>query len=290
MAAQETEAVLSLNLDRFEKDDLPKRWSKEQPDIWAKVWSGLLGGASKTPVLNLSRDAARIIRAIATDPSGKTREFILVETRMELAPIVRVIDKDKSFARRTVAGVPVWERPDLTVARIGSATLALGTATEVDQLVEVRLGMQSDLKTTGQFYERFQSLDRDAAVRMISRDPAELSRVFHPIFTRELLDSCQLVGMALSLQNPARARLLVKFQSPERATQVASDLKDQPQRLLRLQDSDLLLYTQPPEVDRQDSSLEIRFSIPDNVARLLLQRLARTDAPTVVAAQPTDPQ
>jgi hypothetical protein len=94
----------------------------------------------------------------------------------------------------------------------------------------------------------------------------------------------------LTPQNPIRARLLVKLQSPERATQMARDLHDQPQRLLRMQDSDLLLYTQPPEVDRQDSNLEIRFNVPDNAARLLLQRLAKTDAPTVVAAQPTDTQ
>ena len=28
---QETEAILSINVDQFERDDLPKRWRKDQP-------------------------------------------------------------------------------------------------------------------------------------------------------------------------------------------------------------------------------------------------------------------
>src|SRR5207248_7559360 len=46
---QETEAILSVNLDRFERDDLPKRWRRDQPDVWAKVWSGLLGSGERIP-------------------------------------------------------------------------------------------------------------------------------------------------------------------------------------------------------------------------------------------------
>ena len=287
---QETETIVSLNIDRFEKDDLPKRWGKEQADTWGKVWSGLLGPATATPILNLSRDAAFVTRGIATDSSGKRREFILVETRAELAPVIRSIAEDKSFERRTVAGLAIWQRPDLSVARIGSTTLAVGPATEVNDLVEVRLGMKTDLKTTGQFFDRFESLDRESALRVISREPAELSGIFHPFLPRELLDASQLLGLSLTLQNPVRGRLLVKVQSAERATQLARELQEQPQRLLRLPDSDLLLYIQPPQVDRQDANLEIRFDVPDNVARLLLQRLAKIDTPAVVAAQPSDPQ
>src|SRR6202011_674035 len=56
---QEREAILSINADQFERDDLPKRWRKDHPDVWVNVWSGLIGGAARVPVLNLSRDAAR---------------------------------------------------------------------------------------------------------------------------------------------------------------------------------------------------------------------------------------
>lgn len=283
---QETETILSINVDRFEKDDLPKRWRKEQPDAWANVWAGLTGSAAKTPILNLARDAARVTRAITTDDSGKAREFILVEARKDITPVIRAVSQDKSFDRRTVGGLAVWQRPDLTVARLGPTTLAIGSSSEVDQLVEVRLGIQSDLKITGQFFDRFQALDRDSALRVISREPGDLPRIFHPVFSRQLLDASQLLGLALTLQNPVHARLLLKLPSPERAMQLARDIHNEPQRWLRLQDSDLLLYAQPPEISRDNGNLEIRFNVPENSARLVLQRLGKSDAPTTVAEQP----
>jgi hypothetical protein len=245
-------------------------------------------GAASAPVINLSRDAARITRAVTTDNSGKTRDFILIEARRDVTAMIHSIAQDKSFERGTVGGLPVWQRPDLAIARIGPATLAIGTYGEVEELVQVRLGMQSDLKITGQLFDRFQALDRESALRLISRDPVELSRVFHPIFTRELLDSSQLLGLAVTLQNPMRARLLLKLQSPERATELARAIHDEPQRWLRLQDSDLLLYAQAPEIIRQDTNLELRFNIPEDSVRLLLQRIAKSDAtPAVTTASQT---
>jgi hypothetical protein len=179
----------------------------------------------------------------------------------------------------------VWQRPDLAIARVGPTTLAVGAASEVDELVQVRLGIQSDLKTTGQFFDRFQALDRESALRLISRDPPALSRIFHPIFPTELLQSSQLLGLALTLQNPVHARLLLKLPSSERATQLAQQMHDEPQRWLRLPDSDLLLYAQAPEISRQDANLEIHFNVPENSAQLLLERIAKSDVPTVVAAE-----
>lgn len=282
---QETEAILSINVDRFERDDLPKRWRKDQPDTWTKAWGGLLGGVERTPGLSLSRDAARVTRAVASDKSGKMREFILIEARGDVTPVIRSIGQDKNFERRTIGGLAVWQRPDLTIARVGPTTLAVGASSEVDELVQVRLGMQSDLKTTGQFFDRFQALDRESALRLVSRDPPALSRVFHPIFPTELLDSSQLLGLALTLQNPVRARLLVKSASAEGATRLAQQMHDEPQRWLRLQDSNLLLYAQPPEISREEANLEVHFNVPENSAQLLLQRIAKSDVPTVVAVQ-----
>lgn len=282
---QETEAILSINVDRFEHDDLPKRWRKDQPDVWAAVWSGLLDGATAVPVINIPKDAARVTRAITTDNLGKPREFILLETRSEAAPIVRSIGQDKSFERRTVGGLAVWQRPDLSVARIGPATLAVGANREVEELVQVRLGMQSDLKITGQLFDQFQALDRDSAIRLISRDPTDLARAFHPIFSRELLDASQQLGLALTLQNPMRARLVLRLPSAQRASELAKQIRNEPQRWLRLQDSDQLLYTQPPEITQKDNNLQIRFNVPENATRLLLQRIARSDAAPVVTAQ-----
>ena len=285
---QETEAILSINVEQFERDDLPKRWRKDQPDVWTSVWSGLIGGAARVPVLNLPRDAVRVTRAVTSD-GGRTREFILIESRSDISPVIRSIARDKSFERRTIGGLAVWERPELAVARVGPTTLALGTSTEVDELVRVRLGMQLDLKITGQLFDRFEALDRESALRLISRDPSDLSRIFHPIFVPELLDAAQLLGLALTLQNPVRARLLLKLPSPERASQLARELHNEPQRWLRLQDSDMLLYTQPPEVTRQNANLELHFTVPENSARLLLQRIAKSDVPSSVAQQPSTP-
>src|SRR6266702_2119498 len=169
---QETEAILSINSDQFERDDLPKRWRKDQPNSWPAIWSGLVGSAGQTPGLNMPRDAVRITRAASTDESGKTREFVLVEARRDVSRAVRMIAGDKSFEKRTISGLPVWERPpDFAVARVGPATLAVGALNEVDELVFVRLGMKPDLKITGQLFDRFQALDRESAPRLISRNP-----------------------------------------------------------------------------------------------------------------------
>jgi hypothetical protein len=279
---QQTDVILSINVDQFQRDDLPKRWQKEQPDAWQNVWNGLLGSAGRIPGLNVSRDAIRITRANASDDNRIVREFLLIEARSDVSGVIRTVQTDKSFQRRTVSGLPVWEKPDLALARVGSNTLAIGTSSEVDQLVRVRLGMDLDLKITGQLFDRFQALG-DSALRLISRAPADLPRIYHPIFAPELLDNSQLLGLALTLQNPVRARLLLKAKSPESASDLARNIHSEPQRWLRLQDSNLLLYSQAPEVTRQAANLELHFNVSDDTTRLLLQRIGKTDTAAVVA-------
>lgn len=283
----ETEVILSLNIARFEQDDFPKRWRKDQPDAWSKVWSGLIGSSARLPSENLPRDAARLTRALTND-AGQMREFILIQNHGDVSQVVRAIAQEKTFERKSINGLPVWERPDLSVARVGPTTLAVGATNEVDELVRVRLGMQLDLKITGQLFDRFQALDKESALRLISRDPADLSRFFNPVVPHELLESAELFGFALSFQNPLRGRILLKLPSVERATQLARDLQSDPQRWLRLPDSDLLLYAEPPDITRHDTNLELHFNIPEDSARLLLQRIARSDTAQAVAAQPID--
>jgi hypothetical protein len=279
---QETDTILSINADQFERADLARRWRKDQP----KLWPALIGAAASTSGLDLSRDTTRITRAITTSETGETREFVLVEARRGAPKVVRAVAADKAFQKRAISGLPVWERPpDFAVARIGPATLAVGAPAAVDELVLVRLGMKPDLKITGQLFDRFQALDRESALRLISRNPPDLSRVFNPIFTRELLEASQLLGLAVNLQNPVKARVLIKVNSSKAASEVARNLHDHPQQWLQLPNSQLLLYSRPPEVQRSGSSnLELRFEVPENSARLLLERLAKTDAAQVVTA------
>ncbi len=289
---QETDTILSINTEQFERANVAKRWRDEQP----KLWPALIGPAASVPGLNLPRDAARITRALTTSETGQTREFNLIQSRRGLAKVIRTIANDKTFQRRAVSGLPVWERqsasaeptagkPGFALARVGPATLAVGAPEEVDELVLVRLGMKPDLKITGQLFDRFEALDQESALRLISRDPADLSRVFHPIFSRELLEASQLIGLAVDLQNPVKARILIKVNAPKNAADLARNLRGNPQQWLRFPDSQLLLYSQSPEIQTQgDSNLELRFTMPEDSARLLVQRLAGMDVPEAAVA------
>ena len=74
-----------------------------------------------------------------------------------------------------------------------------------------------------------------------------------------------------------KARLILKAKSAQAATDLAARIRNEPQRLLRLQDSDQLLYVQPPEVDVSGADIQLRFDVPENSARLILQRFAKTN-------------
>jgi hypothetical protein len=219
-----------------------------------------------------------------TIDAGTTREFVLVESRGDISRVIRSIEKDKAFERRPISGLPVWLRSDFGLARVGPKTLAVGSVPEVEELVRVRLGIKPDLKTTGQLFDRFQALNQGNALRLISREPSKLAQIFHPIFTRPLLDAAQLLGLSLTLQNPAKARLVLRCRSAADAIDLAGLIKSDPQGWLRLQDSELLLYTQAPEIDTQGTDLQLRFDVPEKSARLLLQRIAKTDGPPALAA------
>src|SRR5262245_41059883 len=298
---QETDTILSINADQFERANLAKQWRDARP----KLWPGLIGPAASVPGLNPIRDTARITRALTTDETGETKEFNLVQSRRGLSKVIRTVADDGNFERRSKNGLPIWQlkssatepsqssgapagtavTPQFAVARIGPATLAVGTPKEVDELVLVRLGEKPDLKITGQLFDRFQALDHESALRLISRDPPDLSRVFHPIFSGELLAVSQLIGLAVNLQNPVKARILVKVNAPKKAADIARDLRNNAQQWLRLPDSPLLLYSQLPEIQTQgDSDLELRFTVPEDSARLLLERLAGTDVPEAAVA------
>jgi hypothetical protein len=94
-----------------------------------------------------------------------------------------------------------------------------------------------------------------------------------------------LIGLAVSLQNPVKARILIKVNAPKKAADVARDLRGNPQQWLRLADSPLLLYSQLPEIQTQgDSNLELRFTVPENSALRLVQRLAGMDVPEPAVA------
>ena len=69
-----------------------------------------------------------------------------------------------------------------------------------------------------------------ACEKVPTRDLPDLARVFHPIFARELLAASQLLRLAVNLQNPVKARVLIKVNSSTSATDLARNLHNKPQQ------------------------------------------------------------
>ena len=281
---QATDTILSVNLEQFEREDLPKRWRKDQAAEWQNVWVGLVASAQRTPVLNLPKDAVRVTRALTTNDSGATHEYVLVEAQTDVSRVMNSVERDKAFERRTITGLPIFLRPEFAVARVGPKTLAIGGEDEVASLARVRLGIDPDLKITGPLFDGLQLLKESTALRLVSREPAKLGRMFSPLFNNELLENCDLFGLSLALQNPVKARIIFRTKSVQAAGDLAARIRNEPQRLLKLADSELLFYAQPPEVEVQGANVQLRFDVPENSARLVLQRLAKISPVPAVAA------
>jgi hypothetical protein len=78
--------------------------------------------------------------------------------------------------------------------------------------------------------------------------------------------------------------VLIKVNPSKSVAEIARNLRDHPQQWLRLPNSELLLYSRPPEILRPNSAgLELRFEVPENSARLVLERLSKTEPAQVVA-------
>lgn len=273
---QDTVTILSLNPPQLSSNSFTQAWQKEQPESWRNVFAGLAGAAVHTPVLNISRDAGRITRAMTlSDNNEPEHDYVLVEARGEIGPVLRGISQDKSFSQSTVSGLVVWERPDVAVARVGPKTLAVGSTSEVDRLVEVRLGTEPDLKVEDPLLKELQSLDPDRTFRLVSRSPDDLGRFFGPIFPPELLSSSRLVGLAVTLGKPNKAHLFVRAKDSKTAQHLVADIAKDASRWLSLPGSDFILAAAAPKAERNDADVDLNFDIPDGAAHLLLQRLAR---------------
>lgn len=279
-----TETILALNVERFERDDVIKKWRNESPESWQTTWLGLLGPAAQTPKLKMLSDTARITRAETAIDRG---EFVLVEAKDDVAPVARTLTEDKKTEKREVNGLTVWQQGETSIARVGPRTLAIGPRSGVDDLVRVRLGVLPDLPLESPFFRQFQALDRDSALRLISREPRTLSRFFHPVFSAELLQQAQTFGLAVSLSSPMKAHLVLEFDTVQAAEEMAKNIRADANRWLQFAQTDLKLTDQPPEIKVDGAKVDLHFSVPENSARLLLQRIAKTDAPApTISATP----
>src|SRR5262249_11244650 len=155
--------------------------------------------------------------------------------------------QDKSFTTATVSGLVVWERPDVAVARVGPKTLAVGSLGEVKELVEVRLGTRPDLKIDDPLLKRFQALDANSALRLVSQNPTDLTTLFGPIFPPELLQSARFLGLEMALATPAKAHLFVRVTDQAVAKEWATRWEKETTRWLTIPGSDYALTTEPPK-------------------------------------------
>ena len=277
---QDTAAIFSLNPEQLTQNKFVQTWQKEQPDVWRKVFTGLVGSAVHTPALDLGKDASRVTRAETFGPNGEQQDYVLVETRGDIGPVLRAISTDESFSKTTVSGLVVSSRPDVSVARVGPKTLAVGSLGEVDHLVQVRLGTEPDLKVEDPLLKEFQTLDPDSTLRLVLRSPQDLSRLSDPIFPPELLDAATLLGFAVVLDQPNKAHLLLRTKDAASAKVLAASLQNEPGRWLTLPGSDFVLAKDAPKIEQKEADVDLHFEIPDGAARLLLQRLAKVQPAT----------
>ncbi|MBA2433518.1 MAG: hypothetical protein H0V54_00270 [Chthoniobacterales bacterium] len=288
---RQTVAILSLDIEQFNKGALTNRWRKEQAELWQKVATGLLGPAARTPALNLAESGRRVTRAFAAAERGPNREYVLVEARGDLAPVVRNLTQDDSFTKSTVTGLVIWQRPDVTVARVGPKTLAVGSLGEVDKLVQVRLGTEPDLKITDPLLDLFQTLDPGSALRLVARIPSDLTTFFSPILPPVFLEASTLLGLEMSLATPSKGHLVVRAGDAAKAKSWAASLQNEPTRWLAIPGSDFVLATEAPKVEQKNEKLDLHFDISEGAARLLLQRLAKVQgAPAPTPAPAPVPQ
>lgn len=280
----ETSTILALDLDPLNKARLTSKWHQEQPQAWQKIAAGLLGQATRLPVLHLAEDGRRVTRAFTGRENGGRDEYVLVEARNDLAPVVRTITRDNSFTKSTITGLVVWQRPDVTIARVGPRTLAVGSLGEVTRLVRVRLGIEPDLKVDAPLLQLLQSLNSDSALRLAANDPTQLNACFGAIFPESLLQAADLLGFDMTFTLPAKGHLVVTTADEAKAKSLAAGFQNEPARWLAIPGSDFVLSTDVPKVDQKKQTLDLQFSIPEGAARLFLQRLARVQPPSVPAA------
>ncbi|MEO6872175.1 MAG: hypothetical protein ABI233_08150 [Chthoniobacterales bacterium] len=283
---QDTATLFSVDPMALSKSAAAQRWQKSQPQVWRKVFTGLLGPATRTPSVNLATDVSRVMRALVIENSGQAREYDLVEISGEIGPVLRAITQDESFDQSTVSGLVVWNRPNVSVARIGPTTLAVGSLGEVDHLVQVRLGTEPDLKVDDPLPQEFKVLESDNAIRLASRVPTDLPRLFGPVFVPELLDAAQLLGFSIVLDQPFKAHLFVRATDAAAAKKLAAAVKADVAHWLTLPGSDYILAADSPKIDQSGTDVDLSFDVPDGAAQLLLTRLARVQPEPVATPAP----
>lgn len=276
-----TETILSLNVSRFAEGDFSRSLQAQEPDAWREVWSGLVRKVALTPGIDVRRQVSRITRALAPAPGGGAPlDYLLVEIRPS-TPMEALLDKlraNEGFVKNPGQGLPIYQRGDLALAQIGPETLAVGSFDVVEELVNVRLGLQQDLKSDDQFFTEFSTLHEQSAFRLVTQRPGALLDLAGPFLEAEVLSKCRAVGLTLDLREPVTAVFLLAATDPAGAEHISRQLAATPDRVLKLQSAGPSLFIEPPTLRTKDSQVEWRFKMTQPAAREFLERIAQLGA------------
>lgn len=279
---RKTETILSLNVARFAGGDFSRSLQAQEPNAWDEVWSGMVRKVAQTPGIDVRRQVSRITRALAPSPGGGAPlDYLLVEMRPStpMDSLLNNLRTREGFVKNPGQGLPIYQKGDLAVAQIGPETLAVGSFNVVEELVNVRLGLQQELKSDDQFFTGFTTLDEQSAFRLVTQQPRSLSNLAGPFLDAEVLAKCRAVGLTLDLREPCTAVFVLDLADPAAAEHIGRQLASTPDRVLKLQSAGPNLFIEPPAVRTRDSQVEWRFKMTQPAARELLQRISQLGAP-----------
>ncbi len=278
-----TQAILTVDVRRFTDADFTRALQSREPDAWQAVWSGLVQTVAQVPEIDVRRQVARITRALAPPRDGNHApvDCLLVEMRVgvDVDDLLRKrMVSAHGFKQQPVAvgGLPLYEKGDLAVAQIGPDTLALGSPASVQALIEVRLGLQSDLKSDAQLFSEFARLSDESPFRLVSHKPRELTYLTDPLLNAEMLGDCEALGLTLDMHEPVSAVFVLNAGTPQAANGIARVIQANPDQVLQLASAGPNLFIERPTVTTPtDRQVEWRFRMTQPAAREFLQKVSR---------------
>ena len=265
-------------MERFGDAEFMRGLQSQEPAVWQAVWSALVRRASEVPGIDVRRQVSRLTRAMAPSPqNGPPVDYLLIDMR-PFVPMETIMDdfpNKHGFGKQILQGLPIYAKGDLALAQIGPSTLAVGTWNAVSTLIEVRLGLQEDLKTDAKFFNAFQHLSDDSAFRLLTQRPTGLTYQSTPLLEPGVLADCQAVGMTLDLHEPVTAVLLINAADHAAAERIAQAVRSAPEHALQFPYDTGSLFVDQPSVLTTDRQVEWRFHLTGPAAREFLQRVSR---------------
>ena len=277
-----TQAILTVDVRRFTDADFTRALQSQDPNAWQTVWSGLVQSVAQVPQIDVRRQVARITRALAppSDANHAPVDCLLVEMRpgVDVDDLLRKQLVGAGGFKPPVAtpggqpalvgGLPMYEKQGLAVAQIGPDTLALGSPASVKALIEVRLGLQSDLKSDAQLFSEFTRLSEDSPFRLVSHRPRELTYLTDPLLNAQTLGDCEALGLTLDMHEPVSVVFVLTAGTPQEAGSMARLIQANPDQVLQLASAGPNLFIERPTVTTPtERQVEWRFRMTAPAAR-----------------------